>query len=105
MRVAELAEQVSKQFVFFEQKFDRRFEEADRKFGEIDRRFDDIDLRFEKVDRRFDSMERLMLHLHDETMTELRAMRQENVMRDGRLDRHERWIGQLADRTDTRLES
>ncbi len=94
MRVAELAEQVSKQFVFFEQKFDA-----------IDRRFDDVDLRFEKVDLRFDSLERLMLHLHDETMTELRAMRQENVMCDGRLDRHERWIGQLADRTDTRLES
>jgi hypothetical protein len=69
-------------------------------FHYFDTRFAEIDKRFEKVDLRFDALESRM----DGFAKQLEDFRHESIVRDARADRHERWIGQLADKTRLKLE-
>ena len=87
--------------VYFDEQFEQLtsavktgFDAVDKKFEEADKRFDAVDKKFEEVDKRFDNIEN---HLE-------RAERKiDKAFIDG-LDRHEKWIKQIADKVGVRLE-
>jgi hypothetical protein len=79
----------------------------------VGERFDKVDQRFDRVDERVDKLEapivelradfNRMLDLLDAHAKRLDDSLKDLVARDGRVDRLERWIRQIADRTGVRL--
>ena len=116
------------------EKIDDRFEKIDDRFEKIDDRFEKIDVRFEKIDDRFEKIDGQFLmvsrelgdikenlqaledHKADKSdindlMTAVDAYAkkadtyfQEMVMLAHKVDRHEKWMHQLADKLGVKLE-
>ena len=69
-------------------------------FKYLDRRFASIDKRFEYQDERIGSLYSLV----DRHIKDVEIYHDEILVHGVQLDRHDRWIHQLADKTDTTLE-
>ena len=109
---------------------DGKFERVDEKFNKVDERFDKVDEKFNKVDERFDKVEEElggikgeMLGLKenladkadkidiDNLLTAIDGYAkkadtyfQEMVVLSHKVDRHEKWLLQLADKLGVKLE-
>lgn len=122
MRVAELAQQATKQFVYIEGQFSRvenQFTRVQEQFERVWERFAQVDEQFERVWERFDEMEAKM----DRGFTELRNLvlglydildshskrvddvSQESTMLGSQVSRHDRWIHTLAKHNKLKLDS
>ena len=113
---------LSKLTKYLDQKFsriDKRFDEADKRFTRIDERFDEIDERFLKLFDIFATKEDLkeavkklstkedfnrLLTAVDSLSKKADAYFQEMVMLSHKVDRHEKWIQQIAEKVGVKLE-
>ncbi len=120
---------LSKLTKYLDQKFsriDERFEEVDKRFDEADKRFTRIDERFDEIDERFlklfdifatkedlkEAVKKLstkedfnrLLTAVDSLSKKADAYFQEMVMLSHKVDRHEKWIQQIAEKVGVKLE-
>jgi uncharacterized coiled-coil DUF342 family protein len=114
-------------------KIDERFEKVDERFGKIDERFEKVDEKFERIDERFDKIDEKFGKLFEIFATKedlIEAVKnlstkedfnkllnavdtyakkadtyfQEMVMLAHKVDRHEKWIRQIAEKLGIKLE-
>jgi hypothetical protein len=101
--------------------FDKRFKEQDQQFADLGKRFDEQDEKFSDqfaklyqhmerqfsgVHQRIDGLENRMSTLEggvDSVLKNQETDQQERLVMSHQLDRHEGWIKQLAQKTDTSL--
>lgn len=97
-----------------------RFEKIDQKFEKIDQRFDKVDQRFKIVSQRFDMIDQRFDHLEktkadkadvenltnsvDHALKKMTDFDQELASFKSKTDRHEKWIGTIADKVEVKLE-
>ncbi len=116
-RVHEKFAEVDLRFDAIDKKFDaidKKFEEVDRKFDEVDRRFDEVDKKFIILEMKMDDMREDILERMDTRFAALYefldshtkrmdAALEEIALTNRQLKRHDRWIHELAERTDHKL--
>ena len=93
---------------------DKRFDGVDKRFLEIDKRFDDVDKRFLEIDKRFDDVDKRFDEIKDDfvdlqTSIDAYANKadtyfQEMVVLSHKVDRHEKWMHQIAEKLGIKLE-
>ncbi len=87
---------------------DKRFTNVDSKFNKTDDRFNKIDDRFDKIDNRFDKIEKELetkadkkdvqnlINSIDKLVKAIEIYHHEQVALSSKVDRHEKWIIQIA---------
>jgi len=82
------------------QDFSELIQYLDKKFTYIDRRFDDVDRRFDEMKKDFNDLQTSV----DAYAKKADTYFQEMVMLSHKVDRHEKWIKQIAERLGIELE-
>lgn len=85
---------------------DKRFDNVDQRFIAIDKRFDDVDKRFIAVDKRFDEIKsdfNNLLTAVDAYVQKADTYFQEMVMLSHKVDRHEKWLQEIAEKIGVKL--
>lgn len=93
----ELIEYLDEKFLGVE----NRFEKVDQRFLEIEHRFDRIDQRFDEMGQDFNDLQAAV----DAYAKRADAYFQEMTMLSAKVDRLERWIQQVAEKTGVQLKS
>ena len=100
---SELIEYLDKKFI----SVDERLKTVDGKFLEVGKQLGNIDARFDQVDKRFDELQGQFSELQtsvDSYVKRAEAYFQEMTMLAHKVDRHEKWIQQLADKLGFKLD-
>ncbi|MFH1657474.1 MAG: hypothetical protein ABH919_03330 [bacterium] len=120
---SELVEYLDKKF----NNVDGKFNDIDKKFDNIDGKFDNIDNNFNQIDNKFDIVSQKIFDIDEklERMEENKADKsdidnllgavdgyakkadtyfQEMVLLSHKVDRHEKWIQQMAEKLGVKLE-
>lgn len=114
MKVVELAQQTAKHFEYVEGRFarmDERFEQIDQRFDRVEDRLAILETQMatmrediiQAVEERFGPRFERIIALIEGLAGRMAAWEQEQTMLVGLVARHERWIGELADRAGHRL--
>lgn len=89
-----------------------KFDVADKRLDAVDRRFNvlikEMDKRFNTTDSRFDNLEKIFRQLQgavDSYAKRADTYFQEMVMFSHQLNRHEKWIRQIAEKLQIKLEA
>jgi len=122
--------QVDQRFKQADQRFERinqRFDQIDQRFEQMDQRFERIDQRFNEEDQRFERVTLRIIGLEEQVKVIKSAMVtkedfnnlqtsvdayaqkadtyfQEMLMLANKVDRHEKWLHQVADKLGIKLE-
>jgi predicted nuclease with TOPRIM domain len=83
-----------------------QFAQVDTRFAQVDARFDEIEKKFTQVDARFDHIDEKLdriVGMIDHFVGEASNVEVESLTRDRIVDRHERWIHELADHQGIKL--
>ena len=86
--------------------FSELIQHLDDKFTGVDRRFDDIDKKFVAVDKRFDEMKgefNNILNAVDSYAQRADTYFQEMVALSHKVDRHEKWLQEIAEKLGVKL--
>ena len=86
--------------------FSKLTQHLDDKFTGVDRRFDDIDKQFVAVDKRFDEIKtnfNNLLNVVDAYAKRADTYFQEMVALSHKVDRHEKWLQEIAEKLGVKL--
>lgn len=112
---SELVDFLGKNFDKIEKRFvdiDKRFVSIDKRFDNVDKRFDTIDSRLVNVETKLDDLQENkadkkdvtnLLDAVDSYAAKSDKYSQEMTVASYKVERHEQWIHQIADKVDVKL--
>ena len=100
----------TKLFKDHEEKLGRHFDKIDKKLDKVDHKFDVVDFRFDAHDRQLDKVNEELSKKFDEVLKSLDGLaklitdyHQEMLMLAHKVDRLEKWIHEIAEKTGVKL--
>lgn len=90
------------------QNYSELIEYLDEKFSVVDERFDSIDKKFKETDKRLEEIEKRINQLVNSVDRLTKAMEiyhHEQLAISSKVDRHEKWITQIAEKVGIELKS
>jgi flagellar capping protein FliD len=95
---------MNKDFSELVEYLDGKFVSVDKRFESIDKRFDEVNARIDKVEEKFDKKFDQLLTAIDKLTNSIEIYHQEQVAIKAKMDIHEKWIFQLADKLGLKLQ-